>query len=236
MMRLMTLWVLIISCSELPWAMWSQSQVLSSLMHQQGKFENKKRNHPYPPVRWTPRVGEGTWRQRLWSAAWCPRPHWRGTCRSGSHTWWRPRTTCPESGYSRCCWSPQAPGTPAFPQPSDGTTSHRWCGQSRSHTASPAAGTELIKWEMLQLPCFCSEWIKLQKPTWGKGSAEARSTFSGFRSQWAICLKCRYRKASRICTRHTWYKAWVTIQNVLSFSYRGGVSKTTFLSWMRKRP
>lgn len=49
-------------------------------------------------------------------------------------------------------------------------------------------------------PDACSE-PKRRNPTWGRGSAEASSTFSGFRSQWAICFRCRYRKASRICSR-----------------------------------
>lgn len=40
-------------------------------------------------------------------------------------------------------------------------------------------------------------WLRY---TWGKGSAEARSTFSGFRSQWTMFLKCRCLSAARICT------------------------------------
>lgn len=41
-------------------------------------------------------------------------------------------------------------------------------------------------------------WVRLF--TWGKGSAEASSTFSGFRSQWTMFLKCRCLSATRICT------------------------------------
>ncbi len=104
----------------------------------------KKRARPYPPVRWRPRAVAGTWRQRWWSAVWCPRPRWRGTCRSGSRTWWRPPTICPGSGCSRCCWSPRAPGRQVCPPPSDGRTSRRWCGRSRSRTTSPTTQSGFI--------------------------------------------------------------------------------------------
>lgn len=40
--------------------------------------------------------------------------------------------------------------------------------------------------------------------TCGKGSAEASRTFSGFRSQWTMFLKCRCLRATRICPqKHT---------------------------------
>lgn len=53
-----------------------------------------------------------------------------------------------------------------------------------------------LVWPVLYIKYTCIQLS--QNATWGKGSAEASSTFSGFRSQWAMCLRCRYRRASRI--------------------------------------
>lgn len=44
--------------------------------------------------------------------------------------------------------------------------------------------------------------------TWGKGSAEASSTFSGFRSQWTMFLKCRCLSATRIYPHKNKNRTW----------------------------
>ena len=118
--------------------LWETGKLFLSVLSVPECTNRKIKAGAHPPVRWRPRVVAGTWRQHWWSAAWCPRPRWRGTCHSGSRTWWHRPTTCPESGCSRCCWSPLAPGRPACPRQSAGRTSRRWCGRSRSHTALPA--------------------------------------------------------------------------------------------------
>lgn len=51
----------------------------------------------------------------------------------------------------------------------------------------------------ITLKVTCSRKVQVHISTWGKGSAEASSTFSGFRSQWTMFLKCRCLRATRIC-------------------------------------